>query len=236
VKLLEVEDVVVRYGSLEAVSQASIEVERGEIVALLGPNGAGKTTLTRTLIGRIKPAAGEIRFDGRSLRGRTTRGRLRDGMAFVPEGRRLIGELTVEDNLRLGAMAHSVRGASRTALEHVYSVFPRLAERRKQAAGTLSGGEQQMVALGRALVGQPKLLIVDEPSLGLAPIAIDTLLDAIAALRDTGMSVLLAEQNATDALRIATRAYAMVAGRIVLESPVEELSLQGLRSVYLPTA
>ncbi|MDX6484934.1 MAG: branched-chain amino acid transport system ATP-binding protein [Gaiellaceae bacterium] len=234
-KLLEVDDLVVRYGSLEAVSGASLHVADGEIVALVGPNGSGKTTLTRTLLGRLKPASGDIRLRGVSVIRCSTRRRLADGMAFVPEGRRLIGELSVEDNLRLGAMAHSVRGASRSALDRVYEIFPRLGERRRQAAGTLSGGEQQMVALGRALVANPKLLVVDEPSLGLAPIAIQTLFAAIGELRGTGVGVLLAEQNATDALGIANRVYAMAAGRIVLESSVEDLSLQGLRAVYLPT-
>jgi branched-chain amino acid transport system ATP-binding protein len=214
--MLEVIDIVVRYGSATALDGVSLEVERGEMVALIGPNGAGKTTLLNAICGLLRPAAGQVRLVGR--------------VAQVPEGRQLFADMTVEDNLRLGAWSVRQRDP-----ERVYGLFPRLPELRRRLAGTLSGGEQQMVAVGRALMAQPDLLAVDELSLGLAPQVVDDLADHLVRLnRDSGTSVLLVEQNARLALELCSRAYVLEAGRVALHGPSAELAeSEAVRAAYL---
>jgi branched-chain amino acid transport system ATP-binding protein len=195
----------------------SAEVRAGEQVAIVGGNGAGKTTLIRALTGMIPTLAGECFFAGRRITGLPTPDICELGLIQVPEGRQIFGPLPVEDNLRLGAMLRRARTRSRESLERVYALFPRLAERRRQLAGTLSGGEQQMLALGRALMARPELLVLDEPSLGLAPIMVDLMFDTVTMLSREGISVLLVEQNVAESLGRCDRAYVMETGCIALE-------------------
>jgi branched-chain amino acid transport system ATP-binding protein len=223
--VLEVEDLRVGYGKVEAVHRASLRVEQGSIVTVIGPNGAGKTTLLGAIMGLL-PSAGTVRYLGAELGARRVETRVALGMSLVPERRELFGGLTVEDNLRLGAFQR-VRQGERGAdsdFADVYSRFPRLAERRTQLAATLSGGERQMLALARALMGKPKLLMLDEPSLGLAPLIVREILRAIAELRKTGVSILLVEQNARAALQIADYGYVLETGEIALEGPARALA------------
>ena len=232
--LLDLDHVTVSYGNVPAVTRASLHVDQGEIVALVGPNGAGKSTLTKAVMGRMRNVTGAMSLRGASIRGAATRRLMRRGMALVPEGRRLIGELSVEDNLRLGGIARRWRGARDRDVAEVYEIFPRLLERRHVKAAMISGGEQQMAAIGRALVIHPELLILDEPSLGLAPLIVEQLFETFRSLQRGGTTILIAEQNVRDTLRIASRAYVMVSGRIVLEDDASELSRSGrLEEMYL---
>ena len=223
--VLEVEDLRVGYGKVEAVHRASLRVEQGSIVTVIGPNGAGKTTLLGAIMGLL-PSAGAVRYLGAELGARRVETRVALGMSLVPERRELFGGLTVEDNLRLGAFQR-VRQGERGAdsdFADVYRRFPRLQERRAQLAATLSGGERQMLALARALMGKPKLLMLDEPSLGLAPLVVREILRAIADLKKTGVSILLVEQNARAALQIADYGYVLETGEIALEGPARSLA------------
>ncbi len=224
--LLTVEGVVAGYGRVEALHGVSLEVRPGEIVTLNGPNGAGKTTLLNAVMGFLAPRAGRIRLRERDTAGVGTEAMIRLGVGYVPERRQIFASMSVLDNLWLGAYhrcAGEKKGAILQDMERVFAVFPILRERRRQVAGTLSGGEQQMLALGRALMGQPRLLLLDEPSLGLAPLIVAEIMRVIAELRREGMTVLLVEQNARAALTIADRGYVLEGGRIVLEGPARDL-------------
>jgi branched-chain amino acid transport system ATP-binding protein len=230
--LLSVSDVHVAYGKVEAVRAVTLDVAAGEIVTIIGANGAGKTTLLNAVMG-ILPLKGRAHFDGEDLARLDIEDRVAAGLSLVPEHRELFGTMNVEDNLQLGAfrMAKAVTNA---AFERVYGLFPRLKERRKQLAGTLSGGEQQMLAMGRALMGAPKLLMLDEPSLGLAPIIVADIFRIIGELRANGVSVLLVEQNAQAALQIADRAYVMELGEFILDGPAKDIaSNQRVAASYL---
>jgi len=213
--VLSVSGLNVFHDEVQAVANAELEVSAGEIVTIVGANGAGKTTLMRTISGLLRPASGEIMFDGLLVHRLTPDAIVRHGLIHVPEGRHIFPALSVEENLRVGA--HLVRSTAviRVTFERVYSLFPRLLERRKQAGGTLSGGEQQMLAIGRALMSQPRLLLLDEPSLGLAPLVVEEIGRTIKNLSETGITILLVEQNALMALSLCDRGYVMVNGRIV---------------------
>ncbi len=213
--MLKVEDVVSRYGRIEALHGVSLEVGEGEIVTLVGSNGAGKTTLMRVISGVQPKARGRTLFDGVEIDRLPAHRRVARGIAQVPEGRQVFAPLTVEDNLRLGAFCRRDAGQDEV-LNRVYDMFPALSERRRLAAGNLSGGQQQMLAIGRALMSRPRLLLLDEPSMGLAPVLVDEILDTVVALRRSGVTVLLVEQNVSAALAIADRAYVIETGRIVL--------------------
>ncbi len=218
---------------MAAVRGVSFEVRRGEAVGIIGANGAGKSTTLRALMGLV-PAAGAIELDGVSLASRPAWERVARGMAWVPEGRRIFGELTVEENLLAGAYRQRDRAAVRRELERVFTLFPRLAERRRQLGRTLSGGEQQMLAIGRALMGRPRLLLVDEASLGLAPIFVQRVYEAIAGLVRDGLTLLLVEQNVRQTLDLVARAYVLEVGRIVREGRAAELARDpALRDAYL---
>ncbi|MFL6824413.1 MAG: ABC transporter ATP-binding protein [Xanthobacteraceae bacterium] len=220
--MLSVEQVRSSYGRIEALHGISIEVAGGEIVTLLGANGAGKTTLIRAISGVQPISAGQIRFDDRPLEGTSAHGRVALGIAQVPEGRQVFAPLSVEDNLRLGAWSR--RNARLDAeLASVYELFPVLASRRRISAGMLSGGEQQMLAIGRALMAKPRLLLLDEPSMGLAPILVEQILDVVQGLKEAGLTVLLVEQNARAALAIADRGYVIETGRIATSGSSDEL-------------
>ena len=230
--LLAVQDLVTAYGSVEALHGISFHVDDGEIVALLGANGAGKTTTLRTISGLLRPRAGEVRFAGERIDTRRAHEIVRLGLTHVPEGRWIFTLLTVDENLRLGAYAE--RRVPREALDRVFTQFPRLAERRGQLAGTLSGGEQQMLAMARALMTKPRLLLLDEPSMGLAPVLVRGIFQTIAEINRQGTTVLLVEQNANAALRLARRAYVLETGRIALEGLGAELARnEAVRRAYL---
>ena len=223
--LLEVRDVSVRYGKVEAVHDVSLDAGEGRIVSVIGPNGAGKTTLLGAIMGLL-PSGGEVRYLGESLAGIGVEERVSRGLVLVPEKRELFASMTVADNLELGAFARRREGeaATRRTLDEVYQRFPRLLERRGQLAGTLSGGERQMLALGRALMGRPKLLMLDEPSLGLAPLIVREIFSIIVALRQSGVSILLIEQNARAALQVSDEGYVLETGDLVLSGPSAELA------------
>ena len=216
------EDLSVFYGSIQAVKNVSFSVEEQEIVTLLGTNGAGKSTVMRTLMGLESPKSGRISYKGQSLLRLSTGRRVADGMTLVPEGRRVFPCFSVEDNLLMGGYLASAASREQSR-ERVYSLFPRLKERAGQPAGTLSGGEQQMLAIGRALMAQPKLLLLDEPSLGLAPLIVRDILSLVSRIRDMGTAVLLVEQNARSALKISDRAYVLESGRIAVSGSAQEL-------------
>jgi branched-chain amino acid transport system ATP-binding protein len=219
--LLEVKDLHVAYGKVEAVRGISLHVPAGGIVAIVGPNGAGKSSLLNALAGAL-PSSGEVRYDGRSLAGRSVEDRVAGGLCLVPERRELFREMTVGDNLELGAFLR--RTEARATLDWVLDIFPRLRERLRQQAGTLSGGEQQMLALGRALLSGPRLLMLDEPSLGLAPLIVKEIFRVVRSLRDRGVSLLVVEQNARVALQVADLAYVVEGGRVVLSGTAAELA------------
>jgi branched-chain amino acid transport system ATP-binding protein len=221
--VLEVEGLAVSYGELPALEDVSLRVGPGEMVALVGSNGAGKTTLMRAIAGLVRPRAGRIRWEGAALDGVAAHGRVDRGVALVPEGRRLFGRMTVEENLGLGAFTARAGREREATLEGVYATFPRLRERRRQLAGSLSGGEQQMVAIGRALMTRPRLLMLDEPSLGLAPRVVEAIFGVFDAINRTGVAVLLVEQNVRAALALAHRAYVLEHGRIVGEGAAASL-------------
>ncbi|MBP6899951.1 MAG: ABC transporter ATP-binding protein [Burkholderiaceae bacterium] len=220
--MLEVEDLHVRYGALQAVHGASFEIGEREIVALIGSNGAGKSTTLKALAGTL-PAEGSIRWRGQAVQALPADQRVRRGIALSPEGRRLFARMSVRDNLLTGAHTVGDATARQRTLDEIYALFPRVHERREQLAGSLSGGEQQMVAIGRALMAQPQLLMLDEPSLGIAPKVVAEIAEAVLRLHQRGMSVLLVEQNARLALRLAHRAYALERGQIVVQGRGAEL-------------
>jgi branched-chain amino acid transport system ATP-binding protein len=222
--LLAVEHIEVRYGDLIGVADVSLDVPAGAIVALLGANGAGKTTTLNAIAGLIPPAKGSIRLGGERIDGRPAYAIVRKGLALSPEGWRLFVQQSVEKNLLLGATPVTDRARTATLLYRVYAVFPRLAERRHQRAGTLSGGERQMLAIGRALMSDPRLLMLDEPSLGLAPAVVDVLYETLARLHREGLTILLAEQAVEMALEVADHAYVLQVGRSVLSGPARQIA------------
>ncbi len=230
--LLSVSDAHVAYGKVEAVRSVSLDVGDHEIVTIIGANGAGKTTLLNAIMG-ILPLKGRVTFTGEDVLRLEIEDRVAAGLCLVPEHRELFSTMNVEDNLQLGAF-RIAKAATAVAFERVYTLFPRLKERRKQLAGTLSGGEQQMLAMGRALMGAPRLLMLDEPSLGLAPIIVADIFRTIGELRESGVSVLLVEQNAQAALQIADRAYVMELGEFILNGPAKDIATnQRVAASYL---
>ncbi|MDX2405718.1 ABC transporter ATP-binding protein [Streptomyces microflavus] len=232
--LLEVEDLRVAYGKIEAVKGISFKVEEGEVVTLIGTNGAGKTTTLRTLSGLIKPLTGQIKFNGKSLRKVPAHQVVSLGLAHSPEGRHIFPRMSIEDNLRLGAFLRKDSDGINKDIQRAYDLFPILGERRKQASGTLSGGEQQMLAMGRALMSQPKLLMLDEPSMGLSPIMMQKIMATITELRAQGTTILLVEQNAQAALSLANHAHVMEVGNIVLSGTGQDLLTDdSVRKAYL---
>ncbi|MCJ1680201.1 ABC transporter ATP-binding protein [Streptomyces sp. APSN-46.1] len=232
--LLKVEDLKVAYGKIEAVKGISFEVNEGEIVCLVGTNGAGKTTTLRTLSGLLKPSSGTITFDGQPLASVPAHKIVSLGLAHSPEGRHIFPRLTIAENLQLGAFLRTDKEGIEKDVQRAYEMFPILGERRKQAAGTLSGGEQQMLAMGRALMSQPKLLMLDEPSMGLSPLMMQKIMATIAELKATGTTILLVEQNAQAALSLADQAHVMEIGKIVLSGSGQELlHNEDVRKAYL---
>ncbi len=230
--LFEIKDLEVSYGSIAAIKGISMEVHKGEIVTILGANGAGKTTCMRTISQLLKAKSGSIRFKNAELTGLPAHKIVGLGISHSPEGRRVFGILTVEENLLLGA--YSCKSVDRKVLEWVYDLFPRLKERRKQLSGTLSGGEQQMLAIGRALMSKPEMLLLDEPSLGIAPILVKAIFKQIRAIADNGVTVLLVEQNAKAALKLADRGYVLEVGKIATSGTSEELlSSEKVQEAYL---
>ncbi|MCI6887004.1 MAG: ABC transporter ATP-binding protein [Lachnospiraceae bacterium] len=221
--ILEVKDLEVYYGVIQAIKGISFEVNQGEIIALIGANGAGKTTTLQTITGLIPPKAGHIVYDGKDITRLPGHKLVSMGVAHVPEGRRVFSQMTVLQNLKLGAYTRSDKNEIENNLKMIYTRFPRLEERKNQMAGTLSGGEQQMLAMGRALMSQPKLIVMDEPSMGLSPIYVNEIFDIIQKINDDGVTVLLVEQNAKKALSIADRAYVLETGRIVLSGAADKL-------------
>ncbi|AUT48262.1 ABC transporter ATP-binding protein [Achromobacter sp. AONIH1] len=233
--MLKIENLSVSYGGVQAVREISLEVRPGEIAALLGANGAGKSSTLLATVGSVKPKAGRVIFEGRDITGTPPDRLVTQGIAMIPEGARVFARQPVEQNLRLGAYTVRDERVYRERLEQVYGLFPRLKERREQLAGTMSGGERQMLAIGRALMSGPRLLLIDEPSLGLSPLLVEQVFDALAALnRDHGLSVLLVEQNMTQALEVAARAYVMQSGRVALSGSAAELAASDeVRKAYL---
>ena len=234
--MLEVHDLHVYYGEIHALKGVTFQVTQGEIVTLLGNNGAGKSTTLKTLSGLLAPRRGEVRFDGGSLLGASPHRIVQRGITHVPEGRRIFNRLTVQENLHMGAYTRSDRDVPGD-MDKVFGVFPRLKERRTQVAGTLSGGEQQMLAIGRALMAKPQLLLLDEPSMGLAPVLVEQIFETVLAINRQGVTVLLVEQNAAMALSIASRGYVLETGRIALEGPAADLAVNPeVRRAYLGEA
>ena len=234
--LLEVKDLRVTYGVIEAIKGISFEVNEGEIVTLIGANGAGKTTTMQSIMGLIHPKSGTITFDGADIFGMSTHKILRLGMTQVPEGRRIFSELTVYENLLMGAYIEKNREKIKKDMEEIYEIFPRLYERRTQVAATLSGGEQQMLAMGRAMMSHPRLLMLDEPSMGLSPLLVDQIFSMIKKFHDNGTTILLVEQNAGKSLAISDRAYVLETGRIVLSGTGRELmESEEVKKAYLGT-
>jgi branched-chain amino acid transport system ATP-binding protein len=232
--VLELRGVRAGYGTFQALFDVSLEVRRGEAVAVIGPNGAGKTTLMRVVSGLIRPTAGTIAMDGLDLVATPAHRIVEAGIAHVPESRRLFPRMTVEDNLRMGGFTPSARRKFGERLAVVYGLFPRLAERRRQLAGSMSGGEQQMCAIGRALMSDPRLLLLDEPSAGLAPVVVQQLFELVSRIRAGGLTVLIVEQNVQQVLRVVERAYLLKAGRLRASgSAAELLATDTIREAYL---
>ncbi len=232
--MLEIKDIHVYYGAIHAIKGISLSVQQGEIVTLIGSNGAGKSTTLRTISGLLKPKEGDILFEGNSIAGRPAQTIVKAGISQVPEGRRIFANMTVMENLELGAFTREDPEGIETDMEMVFTRFPRLLERKDQAAGTLSGGEQQMLAMGRALMSRPRLLLLDEPSMGLAPLLIREIFNIIVDINKTGTTVLLVEQNANMALSIAHRAYVLETGRITLSGDAKKLAAsEEVRKAYL---
>ena len=230
--MLKINDMHVYYGAIHAVKGVSFEVNDGEIVALIGANGAGKSTILKTISGLMHPRSGSIDFNGQNISHADAYKLVRHGLAHVPEGRRIFLQMTVQENLEMGAF--SQKEVNKEDLERMFALFPRLKERRRQIAGTLSGGEHQMLAMSRALMSHPQLLMLDEPSMGLAPILVDQIFDIIKELHTAGTTILLVEQNATKALQIADRAYVLETGKIILSGTGEELARSDeVRKAYL---
>jgi branched-chain amino acid transport system ATP-binding protein len=222
--MLELRNVSSGYGAIEAVKSIDLRIEKGEVVTLIGANGAGKSTTLRNITMLVPVKSGEILFEGRKLNGLPTHEIARVGIALVPEGRAIFANLTVSENLEMGAYLQRDAKLNADSLDRVYTLFPRLKERRKQSSGTLSGGEQQMLAIGRALMARPRLLLLDEPSLGLAPLLVHAIFTAIDTINQEGTTILLVEQNAMAALKHSHRAYVLETGRIVTEGPSHELA------------
>jgi branched-chain amino acid transport system ATP-binding protein len=232
--LLEVENLVARYGRITALAGISLHVDEGEIVALIGANGAGKTTTLRAISGLVRPASGRIIFAGTDLQGRPPHAIVRLGIGHSPEGRRVFPRMTVSENLELGAFTRSSKREVADDTEHVLATFPRLRERLGQQAGTMSGGEQQMLAIGRALMGRPRLLLLDEPSLGLSPLLVQTIFGVIREISARGTTILLIEQNATQALAVANRGYVLEVGSVTHEDSSANLTASpAVQAAYL---
>ncbi|MCD7715733.1 MAG: ABC transporter ATP-binding protein [Lachnospiraceae bacterium] len=232
--MLEVKDLEVYYGVIRAIKGISFEVNEGEIIALIGANGAGKTTILHTVTGLIKPKAGQVIFEGQDITKTPAHKIVKLGMAHVPEGRRVFSQLTVYQNLKMGAYSRSDKEEIEDSLQKVYKRFPRLEERKNQVAGTLSGGEQQMLAMGRALMSNPRIILMDEPSMGLSPILVNEIFDIIQSVSASGTTVLLVEQNAKKALGIADRAYVLETGNIVQEGRAADLmDDESIKKAYL---
>ena len=232
--ILEIKDLLVSYGGIEAVKGISFDVPKGKIVTLIGANGAGKSTVLKTVSGIVKPKNASITFEGTEISGKTPDFIVSKGVTLVPEGRRVFPNLTVSENLKIGAYLRKDKKVIQKDTEHVYELFPRLKERSWQLAGTLSGGEQQMLAVGRALMSSPKLIMMDEPSLGLAPLVVQDIFSIIRQINDEGITVLLIEQNANMALKIADKAYVMETGRITKEGTgAELLADETIKEAYL---
>ncbi|MDU5915355.1 MAG: ABC transporter ATP-binding protein [Negativicoccus succinicivorans] len=232
--MLEVNDIHVYYGAIHALKGVSLSVKEGQIVALIGANGAGKSTTLRTISGLLHPKVGDITFEGDSIAKKNVQSIVRSGISQVPEGRRIFAPLTVLENLELGAFTRKDKDGVAHDMELVFKRFPRLAERKKQLAGTLSGGEQQMLAMGRALMSRPRLLLLDEPSMGLSPLFVKEIFDIIQHINEQGTTILLVEQNAHMAMSIADYAYVLETGKITLEGPGQELmQSEAVRAAYL---
>ena len=230
--MLKIDNIHVYYGAIHAIKGVSFEVNEGEIVALIGANGAGKSTILKTVSGLMHPRSGSISFMGQDITHTDAYKLVRHGLSHVPEGRRIFQQMSVQENLEMGAFTR--KNVSKEDLEMVYGLFPRLKERRNQVAGTLSGGEQQMLAMSRALMSHPKLIMLDEPSMGLAPILVDQIFDMIQQLHNTGTTILLVEQNASKALQIADRAYVLETGNVTLSGTGAELAMSDdVRKAYL---
>lgn len=233
--ILEIRNLTVSFGGIEAVKGISMDIPAGEIVTLIGANGAGKSTILRTIAGIVKPQEAEITFEGEPINGLSPDKIVSKGITLVPEGRRIFGNLTVLENLKIGAYLR--KDNIEADVEHVYSLFPRLKERSWQMAGTLSGGEQQMLAVGRALMGKPKLIMMDEPSLGLAPLVVKDIFDIIKTVHKEGITVLLNEQNANMALKVADRAYVIETGNIIMSGTGAEIAADdSIKEAYLGKA
>jgi branched-chain amino acid transport system ATP-binding protein len=232
--MLTLENVSVNYGAIEALTGISMRVEKGEVVTLIGANGAGKTTTLRTITGLLEPRAGRVTFEGEEIGGMATHKLVARGISMSPEGRGVFANLTVRENLQMGAYLKSNKREIAQDMERAFTMFKRLKERESQKAGTLSGGEQQMLAMGRALMSRPRLLLLDEPSLGLAPLVVHTIFEAIDEIRSEGTTILLVEQNAHAALKHSDRAYVMETGQIVMEGPSKDLAADPrIKEAYL---
>ncbi|KXH79328.1 ABC transporter ATP-binding protein [Sporosarcina sp. HYO08] len=232
--MLKVENLNVYYGSIHALKGVSLEVNEGEIVTLIGANGAGKSTLLKTLSGLLKPKDGSITYLNAPIAGKPAQSIVKAGVSHVPEGRRVFAEMSVEENIELGAFLRKDKDGIKSDHQKVYDIFPRLYERRKQSAGTLSGGEQQMLAMGRAIMAKPKLLLLDEPSMGLAPLMVKTIFEVVRDINKEGTTILLVEQNANMALSVAERAYVIETGKVILSGTVEELQKsEEIKKAYL---
>ncbi|MEW9668168.1 ABC transporter ATP-binding protein [Ammoniphilus sp. 3BR4] len=232
--MLKVDHIDVYYGNIHALKEVSLDVQQGEIVTLIGANGAGKSTLLKALSGLLKPKKGKIEYLGHSITDKQAQAIVREGISHVPEGRRVFANMSVEENLELGAFLRTDKAGIRQDMQKVYEKFPRLHERRTQLSGTLSGGEQQMLAMGRALMARPKLLLLDEPSMGLAPLLVKTIFQIIEEINREGTTILLVEQNAHMALSIAHRAYVIETGRVILSGTAEELQAsEQVKQAYL---
>ena len=232
--MLEVKDLEVYYGVIQAIKGVSFQVNQGEVIALIGANGAGKTTILHTVTGLLSPKRGSVVFEGKEITKVPAHKIVSMGMAHVPEGRRVFAELSVYENLKMGAYTRKDKKEIEESLANVYKRFPRLEERKNQMAGTLSGGEQQMLAMGRALMSKPKIILMDEPSMGLSPIMVNEIFDIIRAVSESGTTVFLVEQNAKKALSIADRAYVLETGNIVLEGKAEDLlENDSIKKAYL---
>lgn len=221
--MLELNDIHAYYGNIHALKGVSLTVEKGEIVSLIGGNGAGKTTTLRTIAGLMRPRDGQVLFEGEDLSGYKPHQLISKGIAMVPEGRGVFAKLTVAENLAMGAFHRNDKAAIKQEIEKSYAMFPRLGERKSQLAGTMSGGEQQMLAVTRALMSRPRLLLMDEPSMGLAPVLVDQIFEAIEQINSEGMTILLVEQNAHQALQVSNRGYVMQTGEIVLSDSAKAL-------------
>ncbi len=232
--MLEIKDIEVYYGVIQAIKGISFEVNEGEVIALIGANGAGKTSTLHTITGLLTPKSGSIYFEGKDITKTPAHKIVSMGMAHVPEGRRVFADLTVYENLKMGAYTRKDKNEIAESLKMVYTRFPRLEERKNQMAGTLSGGEQQMLAMGRALMSHPKIIVMDEPSMGLSPILVNEIFDIIQKVSADGTTVLLVEQNAKKALSIANRAYVLETGKIVLEGNAKDLmNDDSIKKAYL---